>query len=314
MSETVAAVSTNHSASLKQQLVEFAQAASIEITPDDVTHLPALGRILPQGMTVYVAHTPKLTLDEVVAFSGQVQAAGFRASPHIVARALPSEARLKAALGKLANAGCDRILLVAGDYPTPAGPYPSTLEVLESGLTVEAGITTVGVAGHPEGNPVIPDDALWAALKVKQAFAERTGTQLQILTQFGFNSSAVIEWCKTLRQRGITLPVHAGLAGPTPLSKLIRYAMRCGIGASLKVLTAKGGGLKNLANMAKVTATPDEMLIGLVRGRQQLGQRVLALPHFFSFGGSVETGRWLRAVQEGRFTLDAEGNGFAVDA
>ncbi len=313
MSETLAA-SAHTGISLKQQLVEFAQAASIEITPDDAAHLPELSKVLPQGMTVYVAHTPKLTLSEVVAFSARVQAAGFHASPHIVARALQSEAVLKGALGDLAKAGCDRILLIAGDYPTPAGPYPSTLEVLDSGLTVAAGIKTVGVAGHPEGNPVIADDALWAALKVKQAFADRTGTKLQILTQFGFNSGAVIDWCRILRQRGITLPVHAGLAGPTPLSKLIRYAMRCGIGASLRVLTAKGGGLKNLANMAKVTATPDEMLIGLVTGRQQLGPSVLALPHFFSFGGSVETGRWLQAVREGRFTLNADGQGFAVDA
>lgn len=301
-------------ATLKQQIVRFAQDSSIEITPDDAALLPQLQRLLPPGMTVYVAHTPKLQLKDVVDFTIRVQQSGFNASAHIVARALTSEAQLQGALSQLRQAGCDRILLVAGDYPTPAGPYPSTLEVLTSGATVTAGITTVAVAGHPEGNPVIPESGLWSALEAKQAFATQTGTRVYVLTQFGFNSEAVVAWCETMRTRGISLPVHAGLAGPTPLSKLIRYAMRCGIGASLRALTAKGGGLKNLTHMAKVTATPDEMLVGLVRGGHRLPAGAMTQPHFFSFGGCVETARWLAAVREGAFVLNADGSGFVVGA
>lgn len=299
-------------ASLRAQLVRFARRASIEITPDDAALLPQLVAVLPAGTTVYVAHTPKLGLDDVVRFAVRVQQAGFKASAHIVARALRSEARLRDALRELGQAGCDRILLVAGDYATPAGPYSSTIEVLESGATMSAGITTVAVAGHPEGNPAISDAALWSALEAKQSFAAQTGTDVYVLTQFGFKPDAVIDWCSGLRQRGITLPVHAGLAGPTPLSKLIRYAMRCGIGASLRVLTAKSGGLMNLANMAKVTATPDEMLVGLVRGMDVLPAGTLVQPHFFSFGGCVETARWLVAVGEGAIELTADESGFAV--
>ena len=177
---------------------------------------------------------------------------------------------------------------------------------------MSAGITTVAVAGHPGGQPCIAEDALWAALKVKQAFAERTGTNLYVLTQFGFNPQAVIRWCANLGQQGITLPVHAGLAGPTPLSKLIRYAMRCGIGASLRTLTARSGGLMNLANMAKVTATPDEMLVGLVQGLRTLpaecaGPATLLLVRGLCRDCEVD---W--AVREGTFALNAGDSGFTV--
>ncbi|MEQ1579860.1 MAG: methylenetetrahydrofolate reductase [Steroidobacteraceae bacterium] len=314
MTESRSEVAAVPSTSLQEQLVRFARRASIEITPDDAALLPQLAALLPAGTTVYVAHTPKLGLDDVVRFAIRVQQAGFRASAHIVARALESEVRLRDALTRLGEAGCDRILLVAGDYATPVGPFSSTIDVLESGATVSAGMTTVAVAGHPEGNPAIPDAALWSALEAKQAFAARTGTDVYVLTQFGFKPDAVIDWCSDLRQRGITLPVHAGLAGPTPLSKLIRYAMRCGIGASLRVLTAKSGGLMNLANMAKVTATPDEMLVGLVRGMRALPAGALAQPHFFSFGGCVETARWMVAVGEGAIAVNADESGFAVQA
>jgi methylenetetrahydrofolate reductase (NADPH) len=312
MTESRFAVAGASPASLQNELMRFTQHASIEITPDDAPFLPQIAALLRAGTTVYVAHTPKLGLEDVVRFAVRVQRAGFKASAHIVARALKSEAGLRDALMQLGQAGCDRILLVAGDYEVPAGPYSSTIEVLKSGATLAAGITTVAVAGHPEGNPVIPEATLWSALEAKQAFAAETGTNLHVLTQFGFKPEAVLDWCRVLHQRGITLPVHAGLAGPTPLSKLIRYAMRCGIGASLRVLTAQSGGLMNLANMAKVTATPDQMLVGLVRGMRALPAGLLVQPHFFSFGGCVETARWLTSVGAGAIALKADESGFTV--
>ena len=87
MTEVDAATAAESVASLKQQLACFARDASIEITPDDAAWLPQLRQLLPEGMTVYVAHTPKLTLEDVVRFSARVEEAGFRACAHVVARA-----------------------------------------------------------------------------------------------------------------------------------------------------------------------------------------------------------------------------------
>lgn len=293
------------------RLARFVASASIEITPHDGSTLPELVRLLPSGATVYVAHTPKLDLDQVVKFTAEVQSIGFKAAAHVVARELRSEAQLRGALAELEAAGCDRLLLIAGDAPTPAGPFSSTLEVLESGATIAHGFSTLAVAGHPEGNPVIGTPELVAALDAKQAFARRTGTRMHILTQFGFNPEAVLDWSRQIHRSGIHLPVHVGVAGPTPLPKLIRYALRCGIGASLKALTQKSNGLAGLANLAQVNTTPDEVLLGLVRGRDPARPELIVKPHFFSFGGSVETARWLRTVRDGAFTLRSDGAGIS---
>ena len=104
--------------------------------------------------------------------------------------------------------------LVAGDLTPPAGEYSSTLDVIDSGVLDRAGLKAVGVAGHPEGNPNIPADVAWEALRRKQAWGERTGIALHVATQFGFDTAALAAFDAGLTARGITLPVHVGVAGP----------------------------------------------------------------------------------------------------
>ena len=124
---------------MKSRVVEFARTASFEISTMDEKTLPELIGVLPKGTTIYVAHTPKASLDDVVRVAIQVQRAGFRASPHIVARRLESERALRTALGELAEAGVEQVLLVAGDPPNPPA-YKSTLEVIATGAIEQAGI------------------------------------------------------------------------------------------------------------------------------------------------------------------------------
>jgi methylenetetrahydrofolate reductase (NADPH) len=134
-------------------------------------------------------------LAQVVQASLAVQAAGFQATPHA------------------------------------AGEYDSTLDVFASGLLEKSGIKRIGVAGYPEGQRGIGLAMLSSALRIKQTFADRSGIPLFILTQFGFNGSAIKNWEPELDRIGVQLPILAGIAGPAPLSKLIKFAMRCGIGA-----------------------------------------------------------------------------------
>src|SRR5579875_148766 len=300
---------TLHGAELKRRIVEFARGASTEIAPHDEGLVPELAGTLPPGTTVYVAHTPKATLADVVRIAAKVQAAGLRASPHIVARRIESARLLKEGLHQLREAGVEQALLVAGDRNPPAGEFTSSLEILESGLIVEAGIRCVGVAGHPEGHPAVGPDVLWNALARKQEYAVRTGTTMHIATQFSFHPEAVLAWDRRLAEHGITLPVHVGVAGPTPLPKLIKYAMMCGIGASLGKL---GTGLGLVGRVAGLATSPDEMLIALVQGRAAQESTRLVHPHVYAFGGVMSTARWLRSVIDGTFELDRSGEKFSV--
>ena len=295
---------------LKSRIVEFARGASTEISTHDEDLLPALVNKLPAGMTVYVAHTPKATLDDVVRVATKVQSMGFRASPHIVARRLESERALRAALGELKEGGVEQVLFVAGDREQPV-KYTSTLEVIDTGATLDAGIMSFGVAGHPEGHRNIGPTVLMSALRHKQAFAEKTGSRVHVVTQFGFNPEAFVSWAGHLVQEGITLPVHLGIAGPTPLQKLIKFAMACGVGASL------GSLMKNMSamtNLARMKTGPDEMLVSILRGCAANPNTRIVRPHFYAFGGVVATATWLRAVMDGSFELQPDSDKFAMHA
>ena len=286
-------------AGLESRIAEFASRASLEITSSD-GGLPAtlVGR-LPPGTALYVAHTPNARLADVAEVACAAERAGFRGCPHLVARRIASRAELDAALGRLREGGVSRALLVAGDLTPPAGEYASTLDILNSGALDRAGLESLGVAGHPEGNPNIPPDVAWDALVLKQAWAERTGAAVHVTTQFGFDPAALAAFADGLDARGISLPVHVGVAGPASLKSLARFAVMCGIGASLAAILSNPLALGSLKALVK---TVDEVFPAVVAHAQAAPAR-FTQPHFFAFGGVMKTVEWLEAVRAGRFEL-----------
>jgi len=303
------AVATDPRAELKRLIVDFARRASTEITTFDEEFIPGLVTRLVPGTTVYVAHTPRATLQEVVRTAARVQAAGLNAAPHIVARRIESSRELRDAANELSDAGVSRALVIGGDGDRAAGSYTSAMDVLSTGILTRAGIRRIGVAGHPEGHPGIGQAALWHALAEKQDFAESTGTRVHVVTQFGFDPAAICKWVGHFAEHGITLPVYVGMAGPTPLPKLIRYAMQCGVGASLRGLMRSVTAMRNVTHLA---TSPDEMMTGILA---DCGSSPLIVgPHFFSLGGAMAAATWLRAVADGYFDLKPEGGRFELRA
>ena len=304
-----AVINTPEATSLRQQLSNFVARGSTEVTPHDEKSLGEMARILPAGFPVYVANTPKTSPDDVVRVALRIQELGLTASPHVIARRVVDAQRLRDRLRVLAAGGVRQVLLVAGDVAIPNPAFSSTLELLESGVVQEAGIRRIGIAGHPEGHPVVPDEVLWQALERKQALARAQGLTMHIATQFGFDSLALNTFEQGLAARGISLPLHAGVAGPTPFTKLLKYAAHCGVGASLK---AVAGNALSLGRLPHLVTKSDEMLIGVYRAKQANPDSRIFAPHFFAFGGVLETARWLRAVIAGSFELDAAERGFST--
>lgn len=296
---------------LKRAVIDFVQHASIEISPHDEGLLAAVAGKLPPGTSVYIAYTPDSSLEDVVRVAVKAQALGLTAFPHIVARRLPNERELREALGELREGGVEHLLLVAGDMERPVGKFSSTLDVLDTGLLEHAGLKRIGVCGHPEGHRAIGPTALLRALRHKQDFARKTGIPVHVVTQFGFNSQAVCAWDRHLAAEGISLPVHVGIAGPTPLRKLIGFAMRCGVGASMLSLVKN---LSAMSSLARPAMSPDEVLIGLVRCRAAYEGSRIVQSHFYSFGGAVTTASWLRTVIDGAFVLEPDGEKFIAGA
>ena len=70
----------------------------------------------------------------------------------------------------------------------------------------------------------------------KQKFSERSDAEMALATQFAFEAGPIIEWANAVKAAGVDIPIHIGIAGPAKLQTLIRFAIACGVGASLKVL------------------------------------------------------------------------------
>ena len=296
---------------LKIRIIEFAGPASVEITTHERDAGQALVELLPPGTSVYITQTPNTTVADVADMACEVERWGFRAWPHIVARRIENERALEEALERMQHAGISRALLVAGDLSTAAGKFSSTMDILASGAFGRHGFMALGVAGHPEGHKRVGSMVLWSSLREKQEYAEMMGVQMHIVSQFGFDPGAVCSWDRQLTQHGITLPVHAGIAGPASLKTLIRFAMLCGIGASLNALMTNLSALSSVRHLA---TSADEVLLRIVRARDDAQAQRIMQPHFFTFGGATRTASWLRAIRTGAFEVDTDANALVVHA
>jgi methylenetetrahydrofolate reductase (NADPH) len=270
---------------------------SIEVNPSDAKALDAALDRLNPGTEVFLTWIPGADPMHMVGPAAKLGRAGLVAVPHIGARHLESAAQLEQFAARLAgDAGVDRILVIAGDRAKPAGPYDCSLAVMQTGVFQKAGITRMAVAGFPEGNPNISETALEEALLAKVNFARTAGLQLSIVTQFCFKAEPIVDWMQRLRARRIENSVRVGLAGPAGLVTLTRYAVRCGIGNSLHVLTEHPSFAKLLTENG-----PEPIIrgIALSAGPGKNGMLPLGIAglHFFVFGGFNKTVDWINAVQ-----------------
>jgi methylenetetrahydrofolate reductase (NADPH) len=177
---------------------------------------------------------------------------------------------------------------------------------LNSGALQRHGIRRVTVAGHPEGHPTVPLANIRRAELDKARMAQQAGLELTFLTQFFFAQAPFLDWVRELRSGGVQARLVGGLAGPTRLSTLIKFAMRCGAGASMRVLTARPAAFTKLLG----DHGPESVLRGLAEARCAESSDFAGV-HLFSFGGFVRTCQWLQAMADGRFILD-DADGFRV--
>jgi len=284
---------TNTTASAPS-VAEMLKGFSIELNPGDAKVMDAAPGRLDPGTEVFLTWIPGTNPMETIAPAGKLRKAGLFPSPHIGARHVESAAQLEQFASRLAGEGVDRVLIIGGDRDKPAGPFDSSLAVMQSGILQKAGITRIAIGAFPEGNPAIPDALLVPALPAKVNFAKSNGLQTQIVTQFCFDAEPILKWLHLIRSQGIDLPIRVGLAGPASIISLTRYALKCGVGNSIKVLTEKPAFAKLLVDKGPEPIIRDVAAgIGPAEGSKlPLG---IAGLHFFVFGGFNKTVDWIQA-------------------
>lgn len=268
----------------------FARHFSIEATRPDAAEIATLARILPPGTAVYFSAVPTITPREIIVGAAALRQAGLEPVIHIAARRITSGADLQDLIAALRGEADVRRLLVIGGDVDPVGPFADALAVIQKGHLREAGIEDVGIAAYPESHPRISPTHLEAALDAKLAAAAAQGLNTHIVSQFSFSPERILAWLRHLRACGITRPVKVGMAGPTSVPALLRYAKRCGVAASLRGLMSGLGG-------QLVGHVGPDLIIETLVAASGLGE---AAPHYFSFGGTIETARYACQASAGR--------------
>jgi methylenetetrahydrofolate reductase (NADPH) len=268
----------------------FAQRFSLEATRPGAAEIAALAGVLPTGTPLYLTAVSKQDAPELADAAAASRKAGFEPVPHLAARRLESAAALQDLLARMrGEADIRRLLLIGGDVDTP-GAFSDALAVIQKGRLQEAGIEEIGIGAYPEGHPRIPAGRLEAALDEKIAAATAQGLRVHIVSQFSFLPDRILTWVRQLRACGIGHPVKIGMAGPTNVPALLRYAKRCGVAASLR------GLMSGVASGLVGHVGPDRILESL----STAGNLGDVAPHYFTFGGTLETARYACEAAAGR--------------
>ena len=243
------------------------------------------------GTDVTITFLPGDNYRHNVETAAALRRAGYNPVPHIAAREMPSREALEDFLRRLrGEADVTRILLISGDAAIAKGPFRSSLDLCASGLIEARGIERLSVAGHPEGHPYLETAEVLDVLEAWQTWGQAKDIRVDVMTQFCFESAPILGWIGELERRGIRLPVIVGLAGPATPATLMKFALRCGIGNSMRAVRRQIGRFGRL-----LTDTgPDEVMRGLQAAPGAATASITGF-HLFPFGGLRKSAEWLRS-------------------
>ena len=238
-------------------------------------------RQLPHPVRLTVTCSPRHGPDEAVAVAGRLHEIGHAVTVHVAARMVRDRAHLDALLAAMAQAGADDLFLIAGDADPPLGEYTSATELLPIVAEHPQRPQTIGIAGYPEGHPLISDQELERALAQKSKYAD------YVATQMCFDADILLAWIADQRRRGLTLPVVIGMPGKVARRRLLEMSVRIGVGPSL-AFVRKQRGLRSLLSRR---STADRLYKALAPA---LDDPALNVPgfHYFTFNQLIETWEW----------------------
>ena len=280
--------------------------ASIETSSKQAIESADLPGLFPRGTHVYVTDIGDTTESHVAA-TKRLRELGYEPVPHIAARRATTKADLDERLRRMsAEAGIRNVLVIGGGLEKPVGEFAGAMDVLSTGLLDKHGIREIGVAGHPEGSPDFSEAVAQQILVDKRAFAERTGAEMRIVTQFGFNPEKFIAWAEGLRAHGVDMPVHLGVSGPAKITTLLKYAVMCGVGESINFLKRNALSVAALAG----SQSPEPIVEPIERHVASTPGSAIAQLHVFPFGGLKGSAAWL--IERGSWKMYPAGTAAAA--
>lgn len=205
----------------------------IEIVPtDDI--VARVQNAVPVTTPLTIACLPHHGIRRTMQTAIQLGLLGYQVIPHLAARALQNRSELAGIIRDCEIAGINEVFAIGGDAQQPAGPYDSSLPLMEDIAEFSGGRIGIGVAGYPEGHPTVSGLHLVESLLAKQHLATH------VVTQMCFSAPKIHDYIGLIRCEGIDLPVWAGVAGAVPKARLVSLGTKIGVGTSLKFLSRYG--------------------------------------------------------------------------
>ena len=273
----------------------FLDGFSLEVTPRAASKIDNFADLIPKDTLIYIAHIEGTPIEDMTSTAKKINEQGFQPMPHFPARIIKDKNVLQDWISRYQNeADVKNALLIAGGANKPYGDYDSSIQLIESELFDKANFQNLHIAGHPEGSTDIDPDGTTKnvdeALSWKNEFSKRTDAEMAITTQFCFDSKTVIEWANSIKNNGIDIPIHIGIAGPAKLQTLIKYSIECGVGASIKILQKRALDLTKLLLPYK----PTSILSELAEYKSINSDFNIEKVHFFPLGGIKQVSKFVQ--------------------
>lgn len=271
-------------------LSKFLNGYTAEVTSGDKKSLVAAKKMMRQGSEIFVASLPRDTIEKQVAAAVQIHKDGFKAVPHIVARNIHDLAALESIIERMvSDAKVDTALVLGGDRDDAVGDFDASLQLIETGLLQKHGIRRIYLGCYPEGHPRIDDKILDEALAAKLIAAKKAGLEVELISQFCFDAQPIVDFAIRLRELGVTAPFRVGVAGPAGRATLVKYAIICGVGASLRALKERQTLAKNMI----AGETPEALLRELSIAFDANPELGFSGVHFFTFGSLENSAKFV---------------------
>jgi len=238
---------------------------------------------LPEPVRLTVTASPSHGIDDTVETGARLRALGHEVTVHLAARMVRDRDHLDSLLGTMAKAGVDDAFVIGGDTTPPVGTFASAGELLPLVDRHVHRPARIGIAGYPEGHPLISDATLVELLEEKSRLAD------YITTQLCFDPDVLLGWVRDVRASRIALPVIFGAPGKVDRLRLLEIATKVGVGPSLAFLKKQRG----LRNLLRLSASSADRLYDALAPYVGSDLAVEGF-HWFTFNRLVETWTWER--------------------
>jgi methylenetetrahydrofolate reductase (NADPH) len=238
---------------------------------------------VPTEVTLTVTVSPRKGIEHTLDVTERLTGHGYQVVPHLSARLVRDRGHLAEILARIDAIGAHDVFVVAGDADEPAGDFDGAASLLAAMAEIGHGFEDVGITGYPESHPFISDETTIQAMFEKARFAT------YIVSQICFEPSVTASWVERVWDRGTRLPIHVGIPGAVPRTKLLRISRTIGLGASARFLNRHRGWVAHAIRPGGFS--PDPLVDGLEASLRD-PERKIAGFHIFTFNDLRDTEQW----------------------